>query len=216
MASLAPRQGVELVVFDEISIEPTDGVLPAAAGSPLESQVGRLRFGRWRVGHGNLQSGQPVRLLSRRFHDVCERADRRGTKGPRPGQAAHCLPDDVRTGSETTGIAIFNLQSMNAKTGIISRRLIPDRRAQSTRTSRRTLPAKMVAATGFDCMSHALEAITARAYPRGSVPRKASTDRFRKARIRFPTSLAGEALGLVGRFLPRAVADAADVEARTK
>ena len=34
-------------------------------------------------------------------------------------------PTTSGTGSETTGIAIFTLTSMNAKTGIISRRLIP-------------------------------------------------------------------------------------------
>ena len=38
-------------------------------------------------------------------------------------------PTTSGTGSEMTGISIFNLTEINAKTGIISRRLIPDGRA---------------------------------------------------------------------------------------
>ena len=44
---------------------------------------------------------------------------------PGPLKPHIACPTTSGTGSETTGIAIFNLRSMNAKTGIISRRLIP-------------------------------------------------------------------------------------------
>ena len=74
-------------------------------------------------------------------------------------------PTTSGTGSETTGISIFTLTSLNAKTGIISRRLIPTVALIDPDVTR-TLPANVVASTGFDCMSHALESITARLYPR--------------------------------------------------
>ena len=48
-----------------------------------------------------------------------------GQKVPGPVKPHIACPTTSGTGSETTGIAIFNLRSMNAKTGIISRRLIP-------------------------------------------------------------------------------------------
>jgi alcohol dehydrogenase class IV len=57
-----------------------------------------------------------------------------------------------------------SLRALNAKTGIISRRLIPDI-ALIDPTVTATLPKNAVAATGFDCMSHALESLTARASP---------------------------------------------------
>jgi hydroxyacid-oxoacid transhydrogenase len=85
--------------------------------------------------------------------------------GPLPPHVA--CPTTSGTGSEVTGIAIFNLQSLNAKTGIISRRLIPTVALIDPDVTR-TLPAQMIAATSFDCMSHALEAITARAPIRGA------------------------------------------------
>ena len=101
---------------------------------------------------------------SRRVHDLRQRADRRRAAGAGTG-ASRTSPArrPSGTGSETTGIAIFKLRSINAKTGIISRRLIPDRRADRSRRHARRCRRSVVAATGFDCMSHALESITARA-----------------------------------------------------
>jgi len=49
-----------------------------------------------------------------------------GRKVPGPVKPHIACPTTCGTGSETTGIAIFNLRSLNAKTGIISRRLIPE------------------------------------------------------------------------------------------
>ena len=48
-----------------------------------------------------------------------------GQKVPGPLLPHIACPTTSGTGSETTGISIFNLRSLNAKTGIISRRLTP-------------------------------------------------------------------------------------------
>ena len=88
-----------------------------------------------------------------------------GQRVPGPLKPHIACPTTSGTGSETTGIAIFTLRSLNAKTGIISRRLIPTVALIDPDVTR-SLPANVVAATGFDCMSHALESITARAWPR--------------------------------------------------
>jgi len=124
-------------------------------------------------------------------------------------------PTTSGTGSETTGIAIFNLRSMNAKTGIISRRLTPTIALIDPDVTR-TLPRMAIAATGFDCMSHALEAITARPYPR-RISKVTGVDRpVSQGANPFSDMLAAEALGIVGKFLVRAVNDDADHEARTE
>jgi alcohol dehydrogenase class IV len=137
------------------------------------------------------------------------------SEGAGASAATHRLSDDLRPGSETTGIAIFNLRSLNAKTGIISRRLIPDV-ALIDPTVTSTLPKNAVAATGFDCMSHALEALTARAYPRRLNPARGVNRPVSQGANPFSDMLATEALQGVGRFLVRAVNDAADTEARTE
>ncbi len=118
-----------------------------------------------------------------------------GQRVPGPVKPHIACPTTSGTGSETTGIAIFNLQSMNAKTGIISRRLIPTIALIDPDVTK-TLPAKMVAATGFDCMSHALEAITARAYPRRVNPAQGVNRPVSQGANPFSDLLAAEALGL--------------------
>ena len=73
-----------------------------------------------------------------------------------------------------------------------------------------------VAATGFDCMSHALESLTARAYPRRLNPAKGVNRPVSQGANPFSDMLATEALRIVGRSLARAVNDASDTEARTE
>src|SRR4029079_16562595 len=124
-------------------------------------------------------------------------------------------PTTSGTGSETTGIAIFALRALNAKTGIISRRVISDV-ALIEPTAPATLPSAAVAATGFDCMSHALESITARTYPRRLNPAKGASRPVSQGANPFSDMLAPEALKTVGAFLVRAVNDPSDSEARTE
>jgi len=80
----------------------------------------------------------------------------------------------------------------------------------------RSLPANVVAATGFDCMSHALEATTARAWPRRLNPAHGVHRPVSQGANPFSDALAAQALDAVGRFLVRAVRDADDHEARTE
>ena len=138
-----------------------------------------------------------------------------GQKVPGPVKPHIACPTTSGTGSETTGIAIFALRSLNAKTGIISRRLIPNV-ALIDPTVTATLPKNAVAATGFDCMSHALESLTARAYPRRLNPAKGASRPVSQGANPFSDMLATEALKIVGKFLSRAVNDASDSEARTE
>ena len=124
-------------------------------------------------------------------------------------------PTTSGTGSETTGIAIFNLTEINAKTGIISRRLIPTVALIDPEVTA-TLPRSVVAASGFDCMSHALESLTARPWPRRLNPARGARRPVSQGANPFSDGLATEALKGVGRYLVHAVSDASDVEARTE
>jgi alcohol dehydrogenase class IV len=138
-----------------------------------------------------------------------------GQKVPGPVKPHIACPTTSGTGSEVTGISIFNLRSINAKTGIISRRLIPAVALIDPDTTL-TLPRFAVAATGFDCMSHALESITARVWPRRANPARGIGRPVSQGANPFSDMLAAEALRNVGSFLVRAVDDASDREARTE
>jgi alcohol dehydrogenase class IV len=142
-----------------------------------------------------------------------------------PIGAGQCVPGPLKphiacpttsgTGSEVTGISIFTLTSLNAKTGIISRRLIPTVALVDPDVTR-TLPDRIVASTGFDCMSHALESMTARLYPRRLNPAQGIRRPVSQGANPFSDALATQALQSVGKYLVRAVDDASDIEARTE
>jgi alcohol dehydrogenase class IV len=138
-----------------------------------------------------------------------------GQKVPGAVRPHIACPTTSGTGSETTGIAIFSLRAINAKTGIISRRLIPTIALIDPDVTA-SLPKNAIAATGFDCMSHALESLTARAYPRRSNPARGIARPVSQGANPFSDMLAREALQNVGKFLVRAVNDATDTEARTE
>lgn len=84
-----------------------------------------------------------------------------------------CIPTTAGTGSETTGTAIFDLVSANAKTGIASRALKPTLGIIDPHNTR-TLPKAVHHSAGLDVLCHALESYTALPYhqrsPRPSNP----------------------------------------------
>jgi alcohol dehydrogenase class IV len=207
--------GVDFVVYDEISVEPTNASFQAAARFASEGKFdGYVSVGGGSVMDtckaANLYATHPADFMSYVNAPIGG-----GQKVPGPLKAHIACPTTAGTGSETTGIAIFSLMDINAKTGIISRRLIPTV-ALIDPTVTLTLPAKVMAASGFDCMSHALESITARAWPRRLNPARGVNRPVSQGANPFSDALAGEALRAVGKFLVRAVNDASDVEARTE
>jgi alcohol dehydrogenase class IV len=124
-------------------------------------------------------------------------------------------PTTSGTGSEATGIAIFDLLAMKAKTGIQSRLLKPTTGLIDPEVTH-TLPSTIVASTGFDAMSHALETLTDISYARRAKPGNGSLRPPSQGANPFSDMVAFEALSLVGKYLVRAVNDPADTEARAE
>lgn len=213
-ASLAAAK-VDCVVYDEVSIEPTDKSFQEARRFAAEANVdGYVSVGGGSVMDtckaANLYATHPAEFMT--YVNAPIGAGQRVPGAVKPHIAC---PTTAGTGSETTGIAIFTLTSMNAKTGIISRRLIPTVALVDPDVTR-TLPSNVVASTGFDCMSHALESMTARAYPRRLNPARGIQRPVSQGANPFSDTLATQALQGVGRFLVRAVQDPTDTEARTE
>ena len=207
--------GVEFVIYDEISVEPTTESFQAAARFASEGKFdGYVSVGGGSVMDtckaANLYATHPADFMSYVNAPIGG-----GQKVPGPLKPHIACPTTAGTGSETTGIAIFNLTDINAKTGIISRRLIPTVALIDPAVTL-TLPAKVMAASGFDCMSHALESLTARPWPRRLNPARGVNRPVSQGANPFSDALAGEALRSVGKFLVRAVNDASDIDARTE
>jgi alcohol dehydrogenase class IV len=213
-ASLAAAN-VDCVVYDEVAVEPTDKSFQDATRFAKEANAdGFVSVGGGSVMDtckaANLYASHPAEFMTYVNAPIGG-----GQRVPGAVKPHIACPTTSGTGSETTGIAIFTLTSMNAKTGIISRRLIPTVALVDPDVTR-TLPANVVASTGFDCMSHALESMTARLYPRRLNPAQGIRRPVSQGANPFSDSLATQALQGVGRFLVRAVKDAADTEARTE
>jgi hydroxyacid-oxoacid transhydrogenase len=123
------------------------------------------------------------------------------------------IPTTAGTGSETTGVAIFDLKRLRAKTGIASRRLKPTL-GYLDPDNTRTVPRQVAASTGLDILSHAVESFTAMPF----------TDRPRPERPMLRPAYQGsnpisdiwslEAMRMIARFLVRGVDDPSDEEAR--
>jgi alcohol dehydrogenase class IV len=207
--------GVEAIVYDEVSIEPTTASFKSAAKFAAEGGFdGYVSVGGGSVidtcKAANLYASYPAD-----FMNYVNAPIGGGQKVPGPVKPHIACPTTCGTGSETTGIAIFNMTEINAKTGIISRRLIPTIALVDPDVTA-TLPRNVVAASGFDCMSHALEAMTARPWPRRLNPARGVGRPVSQGANPFSDALAAEALQGVGKFLVRAVNDAGDAEARTE
>ena len=207
--------GVDVAVYRDVAIEPSDESLQEASRFAADGKFdGYVSVGGGSVMDtckaANLYATHPAEFMSYVNAPIGG-----GQKVPGRVMPHIACPTTSGTGSETTGIAIFNLRSLNAKTGIISRRLIPDI-ALIDPTVTATLPKNAVAATGFDCMSHALESLTARAYPQRLNPANGVNRPVSQGANPFSDMLATEALKGVGSYLVRAVNDAADTEARTE
>ncbi|HUH93416.1 MAG TPA: hydroxyacid-oxoacid transhydrogenase [Casimicrobiaceae bacterium] len=213
-ASLAAAR-VEATVYDEVVVEPTTASFQAAA----RFAAGGRFDGYVSVGGGsvmdtckaaNLYATWPAEFMSYVNAPIGG-----GQKVPGALKPHIACPTTSGTGSETTGIAIFNLTEINAKTGIISRRMIPTVALIDPNVTA-TLPRNVVAASGFDCMSHALESLTARPWPRRLNPARGASRPVSQGANPFSDALAIEALQGVGRYLVRAIEDASDRKARTE
>ncbi len=106
------------------------------------------------------------------------------------------VPTTCGTGSEVTWVSVLSHEPTRTKISVKGESMFP-RQALVDADVLRTLPSRMVAWTGVDALTHALEATTC------NVANPVSD------------SLAEKAIALLLEFLPRAAADAAgDAEAR--
>ena len=206
---------VEATLYAEVAVEPNTASFQAAARFAAEGRFdGYVSVGGGSVMDtckaANLYATYPAEFMTYVNAPIGG-----GQKVPGALKPHIACPTTSGTGSETTGIAIFTLTDINAKTGIISRRLVPTI-ALIDPTVTATLPPSVVAASGFDCMSHALESLTARPWPRRLNPARGASRPVSQGANPFSDGLAGEALKGVGTFLVRAISDANDLEARTE
>ena len=137
----------------------------------------------------------------------------RGRPTPGPLKPLIAIPTTAGTGSETTGVAIFDYTPLHAKTGIAHRRLKPTLGIVDPDNTR-TMPAEVAAASGLDVLSHAIESYTAIRFDRRPRPDRPILRPAYQGSNPISDIWALQSLRMVAEFLPRAFDDPSDDEAR--
>ncbi len=205
--------GIDVVVYDEVRVEPTDESFMAATRFAQEGKFdGFISVGGGSVMDttkaANLYSTYPAEFLTYVNPPIGG-----GQPVPGPLKPHIACPSTCGTGSECTGIAVFDLLAMRAKTGIVSRRLRPSM-ALVDPVCTHTLPKNVVAASAFDVLSHALESYTAVAYTRRKAPARPSLRPMSQGANPWSDLGCREALRVLGENLVRGVNDPVDTEAK--
>jgi alcohol dehydrogenase class IV len=205
--------GVDVVVHDAVRIEPTYDSFIAAGQAATDAGVD----GYVSVGGGSVIDTAKAANLLATYPAPLERYVNaplgEGAPVPGPLKPHIACPTTSGTGSECTGIAIFDYEARDVKTGISSRRLRPTLGIVDSDATR-TLPAAVVASSGFDVLAHALESYTARPYTERARPATPSARPLSQGANPYSDLACLEALRLLGLHLERAVRDASDDEAR--
>ncbi|MBM82085.1 MAG: alcohol dehydrogenase [Planctomycetaceae bacterium] len=204
---------VDFDVFSQIHVEPTDASFKAAAVCATEGQFDTLVA----VGGGStIDTAKAANLYSTYpadFFDYVNAPIGKGLPVPGPLKPLIAVPTTAGTGSETTGVAIFDFVELKAKTGIAHRYLKPTLGIVDSDNTK-TMPAAVAASTGLDVLSHALESYTAMPFNDRPKPARPLERPAYQGSNPISDIWAIRALELIAEFLPRAFADTSDDEAR--
>jgi hydroxyacid-oxoacid transhydrogenase len=165
-------QNVEYTLFDRVRVEPTDTSLKEA----IEFAKAEKFDGFVAVGGGSAMDTAKVANLYSTYppDDFLDYVNPPIGKGiPVPGnlKPLFAVPTTAGTGSETTGVAIFDFEEMHAKTGIAHRRLKPTLGIVDPENTR-TMSPMLAASTGLDVLTHAIESYTAMPFDKRPRPER--------------------------------------------
>jgi hydroxyacid-oxoacid transhydrogenase len=205
--------GLEVLLFDQVRIEPTDESFQAAIAFARDGRFD----GYVAVGGGstmdtakaaNLYATYPADFLAYVNPPIGE-----GRLVPGPLKPLVAVPTTAGTGSEATGVAIFDYTPLHAKTGIAHRALRPVMGLIDPDNTRH-LPSQVAACSGLDVLSHAVESLTALPYNRRPAPEHPGFRPAYQGSNPISDVWAARAIEIVARCLVRAVTDPSDSQAR--
>lgn len=188
------KEGIAVTLFSELSSNPTEAEVEAGAAAYLACGA----QGVVAVGGGAAMDVAKLIVLRSKVSDSFEALD--DAKGgdrliPSVLPPVITVPTTAGTGSEIGRAAVLTVKATGSKTVVFSPAMLP-RVAILDPELTVSLPKGATAATGFDALTHCLEAYLSK----GDHP--------------LADSIALGGLELVARHLPRAIANGADLEAR--
>jgi hydroxyacid-oxoacid transhydrogenase len=205
--------GVQAVLYDGIRIEPSDESFEdAIAFARRTNHDGFVAVG----GGSTMDTAKAVNLYTtyppESFLDYVNPPIGKGLPVPGPLKPLIAIPTTAGTGSETTGVSIFDYKRLHAKTGIANRRLKPTLGLLDPDNTR-TMPPAVAASTGLDILSHAVESYTAMPYTDRPRPERPALRPAYQGSNPISDIWALQSLQMVAAYLVRAVEDPGDDEA---
>lgn len=206
------KEGIDAVLYDQVYVEPTDisfndairfasegkfdGFIAVGGGSTMDTAKA-----------ANLYTTYPADFLTYVNPPI-------GEGKPVPGQLKPliAIPTTAGTGSETTGVAIFDLKEMHAKTGIAHWALRPVLGIVDPHNTRK-LPKMVAACTGLDVLSHALESMTALPFNNRPAPEHPRMRPAYQGANPISNIWSKKAITMVSSNIERAINDSSDEEA---
>ena len=207
-------EGIDAVLFDEVEVEPTDESFKAAIEFATDGDFD----GFISVGGGssidtakaaNLYSTYPADFLTYVNAPIGE-----GAPVPGPIKPHIAVPTTSGTGSETTGVSIFDLLEMKAKTGLAHRALRPTMGVVDAENSR-TLPGMVAACSGFDVLCHGIESYTALPFSQREAPPDPGLRPAYQGSNPISDLWSTRAIEMVSRNIVNAVEEPEDIESRS-
>jgi hydroxyacid-oxoacid transhydrogenase len=201
------------VLFDRVRIEPTDGSFKDAIAFATDGRFdGYVALGGGSTMDtakvANLYATYPADFLAYVNHPI-------GEGRPVPGalRPLIAIPTTAGTGSETTGVAIFDFVEMHAKTGIAHPALRPVLGIVDPDNTR-TLPRMAAASTGWDILCHAIESLTAMPFDQRPAPENPGLRPAYQGANPISDVWASRAIEMVSQSMLRVLQDPTDGEAR--
>lgn len=206
--------GLDAVLYDRSRTEPTDiSIKDAIAFAKDGNFDGYVAIG----GGSSIDTCKMANLYATYpSDDLLEYVNApvgKATPIPGPLKPLIAIPTTAGTGSETTGVAVFDLTEMHVKTAVSQKRLRPNLGIIDSDNTR-TLPPMVAAGAALDVICHAVESLTNIRY--SSRPAAASSASRPSYQGSNPVSdvWAKRAVELVSQNILRAMQDPNDDEAR--
>jgi len=207
------KHGIDAILFDQASVEPTDISFKSAIKFAQEGNFdGFVAVG----GGSSMDTAKAANLYSSHPADFMTYVNPPIGKGvPIPGalKPLVAVPTTAGTGSETTGVAIFDYLEMKAKTGIAHRSLRPIKGVIDPNNTR-SLPKMVAACTGLDQLTHALEALTGLPYSQRPAPEHPKMRPTYQGSNPISDIWASQAIKMISGNLVQAIENPSDDEAR--
>lgn len=208
------KEQVDYTLYDQVRVEPTDqsfkDAIRFATGKSFDAFVA--------IGGGSvIDTAKAANLYTTYPTDdfllYVNAPIGKGKPVPGPLKPLFAIPTTAGTGSETTGVAIFDLVEMHAKTGIANLHLKPTLGIVDPENTM-TMPPMVTACTGLDVFTHAIESFTAIPYSNREYPERPVFRPAYQGSNPISDIWALKALDIMSNYFIRAVEHPDDKEAR--